>query len=93
MVKFVVMPDHLDHIIKAFEQMRKHKLKMNSLKHAFGVQVRNFLGFLVHQQGIEVDRNKAKAIIEAWPSKTKKELQWLFNQINFQRWFIFNTAR
>lgn len=25
----------------------------------------NFLGFLVHQRGIEVDKNKTKAILEA----------------------------
>ena len=45
-----------------FQRMRIHKLKMNHLKWAFGVSVGNFLGFLVHQRGIEVDKNKAKAI-------------------------------
>lgn len=33
-----------------------------------------FSDFLVHQRGIEVDKNKAKAIMAAPPSKSKKEL-------------------
>ena len=40
--------EHVDHIIKIFEMMRHHLLKLNPLKCAFGVCVGNFLGFLVH---------------------------------------------
>ena len=49
----------VDHLRKSFERMRHHQLELNPLKCAFGVCVRNFLGFLVHQRGIEVDQNKA----------------------------------
>ena len=45
---------------------------MNPAKCAFGVSASNFLGFLVHSQGIEVDRNKTKAMLEARPSRNKK---------------------
>ena len=44
-----------DHLRKSFESMRHHQLKLNSLKCAFGVCAGSFLGFLVHQRGIEVD--------------------------------------
>ena len=66
---------HLKNLEKAFLRMRKHKLKMNPLKCAFGVQAGNFLGFLVHNRGIEIDQNKAKAIMQAKPPSNKKELQ------------------
>ena len=33
---------------------------MNPAKCAFGVSAGNFLGFLVHSQGIEVDKKKKK---------------------------------
>ncbi|GKV52897.1 hypothetical protein SLEP1_g59450 [Rubroshorea leprosula] len=59
--------DHLVHLRKAFERMRQHDLKMNPLKCAFGVSVGNFLGYLVHERGLEVDKNKARAVIEAKP--------------------------
>ena len=64
--------NHLDFLQKSFERMRSHQLKMNPLKCAFGVSARNFLGFLVHQRGIEVDKNKCKAIIDAKPLDNKK---------------------
>ena len=66
---------HLVDLEKAFQRMRSHNLKMNPLKCAFGVSAGNFLGFLVHQRGIEVDKNKAKAIQAASPPRNKKELQ------------------
>ena len=47
--------DHLDFLKNFFERMRSHQLKMNPLKCAFGVFAGNFLGFLIHQRGIETD--------------------------------------
>lgn len=52
--------------------MRRHQLKMNPLKCAFGVSAGNFLGFLVHQRGSK----KIKQITSSEP-KTKRELQSL----------------
>ncbi|XP_020235572.1 uncharacterized protein LOC109815302 [Cajanus cajan] len=40
------------------------------LKNAAG----EFLGFVIHQKGIEVNRNKTKAIMETKPPSNKKEL-------------------
>ncbi|CAL8993162.1 unnamed protein product [Prunus brigantina] len=82
---------HLDDLRSAFERMWRHQLKMNPKKCAFRVSARNFLGFLVHQRGIEIDKNKAKAIIDAPPPKNKKGVQSLLGQINFLRMFIANS--
>ena len=38
---------HLENLEKVFIRMRKHQLKMNPLKCAFGVMAGIFLGFLV----------------------------------------------
>ncbi|KAM2111844.1 hypothetical protein ACFX1R_014418 [Malus domestica] len=84
---------HLDDFRQAFLRMRRHNLKMNPAKCAFGVSAGNFLGFLVHHRGIEVDDNKARVIINAPPLTTKKQLQSLLNKINFLRRFIVNSAR
>ena len=45
--------------------MRIYQLKLNPLKCAFGVQVGNFLRFLVHQRGIEIEKNKVRAVLKA----------------------------
>ena len=50
---------HLDDLRPTFLHMRRHHHKMNPAKCAFGVSAGNFLGFLVHHRGIEIDENKA----------------------------------
>ena len=64
----------MKHLRKSFEMIRLHQLKLNPLKCALGVQAENFLGFLAHQRGVEVDQNKAKPIILAKAPKNNKEL-------------------
>ena len=91
-VKSMSHQTHLDDLRQAFLRMRRHHLKMNPAKCAFGVSAGNFLGFLVHHRGIEVDENKARAILTASPPTTKKQLQSLLGQINFLRRFIANSA-
>ncbi|XP_024200133.1 uncharacterized protein LOC112203390 [Rosa chinensis] len=73
--------DHIVDLRKVFERMRLHKLKMNPTKCIFRVQVGDFLGFVVHQRGIEVPEDKENAVINASPPRTKKELQQLLGKI------------
>src|SRR3954464_3602186 len=84
---------HLDHLSQSFERMRKYGLKMNPLKCAFFVQAGDFLGFVVHKKGKEIDQNTTKAIMETKSPSTKKELQSLLGKINFLRRFISNLSR
>ena len=56
------------------ECIRKHGLKMNPNKCAFGVSAGQFLGFMVHERGIEIGQKSMKAIDEAEPPATKIEL-------------------
>ena len=73
-------------------RIRIHNLKMNPAKCVFFAEAGDFLGFLVHQPGIEIPKDKAHAIINASPPTTKKELQQLIGWINFLRHFISNAA-
>jgi len=45
---------HLADLRKILECTRKHGLKMNPNKCAFGVSVRQFLGFMVHREGLKL---------------------------------------
>src|ERR1044072_1611605 len=91
-VKYASKNGHFDHLRYAFERMRKHGLKMNPLKCAFGVVVGDFLGFVVHKKGIEINQNKTKAIFNTSPPSNKKQLQYLLGKINFLRRFISNLS-
>ena len=54
-VKSKVVENHLTDLVETFETLRKHRLKLNALKCAFGVSSGKFLGYLVTYQGIEVN--------------------------------------
>jgi hypothetical protein len=61
---------------------------MNPKKFAFGVSAGQFLGFLVHERGIEISLKSQEAVKTMVPPTTKKELQQLIGKINFVRRFI-----
>ncbi|KAM1411305.1 hypothetical protein ACFXTO_024189 [Malus domestica] len=91
-VKSKTEKQHLIDLRQALTRMRIHKLKMNPKKCAFGVKAGNFLGFLVHQRSVEVDKNKSQAIMESLPPTNKMQLQRLLGKINFLKRFIANLA-
>lgn len=74
------------------ERSRKYGLKMNPNKCAFGVLAGEFLGFLVHEKGIEVGKKSLQSIKNIQPPTNKKELQSLVGKINFIRRFISNLS-
>jgi len=84
--------DHLSHLRQSFERIRQYGLKMNPLKCAFGVCAGDFFDFVVHKKGIEINRNKTKAIKETKAPATNKELQSLLGKVNFLRRFISNMS-
>ena len=51
-----------------------------------------FLGFLVHQRGVEVDQYKDKAIISIKAPQNRKELEKFLGQVNYLRRFISNLV-
>ena len=77
---------------KVLERTRKFGLKMNPKKCAFGVSAGPFLGFLVHERGIEIGLKSQEAVKSMKPPTTKKELQKLIGKINFVRRFISNLS-
>ena len=51
-----------------------------------------FLGFLVHERGIEIGLKSQEAVKTMKPPTTKKELHKLIGKINFVRRFISNLS-
>ena len=84
--------EHLADLQEALECTRSYGLKMSPNKCAFGVSAGQFLGFMVHDRGIEVNQRSIKAINETVPPANKTELQYLIGKINFIRRFISNLS-
>ena len=66
--------EHVKHLLKLFQRLRKYKLRFNPNKCTFGVRSGNLLGFIVSERGIEVDPAKVKAIQEMLAPKTEKQV-------------------
>jgi hypothetical protein len=69
----------------ALERMRKYRLRMNPLKCAFSVLASRFLGFVMHEQGIQVNPKKVESIKELGEPMCKKDVQKLLGKINYLR--------
>jgi len=84
--------EHLEDLNKTLMCARKHGLRMNPHKCAFGVSGGQFLGFMVHEKGIEVGQKCFEAIGKTVPPSSKTELQSLISKFNFVMRFISNLS-
>ena len=91
-VKAKKREEHFYVLKRVFERCRAFKLRMNPLKCAFGVSSGKFLGFLVHNRGIDVDPAKAMAIETMRPPVTVKERKSFLGKVSYIRRFIPGLA-
>jgi hypothetical protein len=84
--------DHLADLRLALERMRKYGLRMNPLKCVFGITAGRFLGFIVHEKGIQIDPKKVESIKGIEEPVCKRGVQKLLGKINYLRRFISNLA-
>ncbi|XP_050877297.1 uncharacterized protein LOC127081051, partial [Lathyrus oleraceus] len=80
--------DHIDHLQKLFEHLRKFRLRLNPAKCTFGVRSGKLLGFIVSQRGIEVDPDKVRAIQEMPAPRTEREVRGFLGRLNYISRFI-----
>jgi hypothetical protein len=73
-VKSALVEGHLGDLQQVLERTRRFGLRMNPKKCAFGVSAGQFLGFLVHQRGIEIGLKSQEAVRTMVPPSTKREL-------------------
>ncbi|CAL8992411.1 unnamed protein product [Prunus brigantina] len=91
-VKSRTRGSHQEVLRRVLERCRLYGLKMNPKKCAFGVSSGKFLGFQVHQRGIDVDSEKTKAICSLAPPKSPKELKSFMGRLSYIRRFIPGLA-
>jgi hypothetical protein len=93
LVKLAKFGSHIADLRKAFDKMCLYDLKMNPRKCAFGVSTGKFLGFIIHEHGIEVHPDRIKSIRNVGaPTTYKLEIQKFLSKVNYLRRFISNLA-
>ncbi|XP_039048787.1 uncharacterized protein LOC120189633 [Hibiscus syriacus] len=80
--------EHVEHLRKLFQRLRKFQLRLNPNKCTFGVTSGKLLGFVVRKEGIEVDPDKIKAIQNLPPPRTQKEVRGFLGRLNYIARFI-----
>nr|XP_023884735.1 uncharacterized protein LOC111996931 [Quercus suber] len=73
---------------EVFETLRRHKLRLNAEKCAFGVGAGKFLGYLIMSRGIEVNPDQIEAIKRLNPPSNPKEVQVLTGMLAALNRFI-----
>jgi hypothetical protein len=86
------MDSHLAELHLALERMCRYGLKMNPLKYAFGVSAGKFLGFIIHEYGIEIDPTKIGSINKVQPPQCTNDMQNFLGKVNYLRRFISNLS-
>ena len=65
---------HIEDLQGTFKVLRQHKLRLNAEKCIFGVGAGKFLGYLVINQGIEINPDQIDAVRRLNPSSNLKEV-------------------
>jgi len=84
--------DHPSHLRLVFERCHFYKIRLNPNKCIFMVTSGRLLGFIMSNEGIQVDPFKVEAIIQLPPLSSIQQLQSLQGKANFLRRFIENYA-
>jgi hypothetical protein len=82
-VKSADCGSHIADLRKAFDKMCRYGLKMNPHKCAFGVSAGKFLGFIIHEYGIEIDPNRNKSIRNMGAPTCKLKVQKFLRKVNY----------
>ena len=84
-VKSDSMDNYLADLCLALERTCRYGSKMNPLKCAFGMSAGKFLGFIIHEHGIEIDPIKIESINKLQPPQCKNDMQKFLGKVNYLR--------
>ncbi|CAA0809002.1 Unknown protein, partial [Striga hermonthica] len=92
LVKSKSSASHSGDLRETFKTLRAFGMKLNPSKCAFGVKAGRFLGYIVTERGIEVNREKVKAILDMASPRNIRDVQVLTGRIAGLSRFIARAA-
>ena len=83
---------HVMDLNETFEIQRRHKLRLNANKCAFGIGARKCLGYMITNRGIEVNPNQMRATQQLSLPSNPKDVQKLTRMIVTPNNFVSKLA-
>ncbi len=88
LVNFKMKKEHVQHVKKVLQTLKKVDLRIKSGKSEFHVQSVQFLRFIITSQSLRMNSKKIEAVTTWLMSKSKIEVQFFLEFANFYRRFI-----
>ena len=85
--------EHLQRLDQVLERLSRHNLKANLAKCSFGASETTYLGFRLTKDGIVPGSDKLKAVKEAQPPTTVRQVRQFLGLCNFFRGHIQHFAQ
>lgn len=87
------LQEHVQHVRRVLQRLLENGLFVKTEKCIFHAQSVPFLGYIVSTEGIRMDPDKVKAVVD-WPSPdSRKALQRFLGFANFYRRFVRNFSQ
>nr|XP_025638546.1 uncharacterized protein LOC112733717 [Arachis hypogaea] len=75
------------------DTLRRHQMRLNPTKCAFGMEAGKFLGFMITQRGVEANPEKCRAILEMTSPKNLHDVQKLTGRLTALSRFLGASAQ
>src|SRR5258706_4223304 len=85
--------DHIAFTKRVLDRLQEHRLAIATEKCEWHKSKVNFLGYIISEEGIEMDQEKIKTILQWDPPGAVKEVQSFLGFANFYRHFIEGYSR
>ncbi len=87
------LQEHVQHVRRVLQRLLENGLFVKAEKCEFHAQSVTFLGYVVSSEGMRMDPDKVKAVVD-WPTPdSRKALQRFLGFANFYRRFIRNFSQ
>ncbi|XP_065017671.1 uncharacterized protein LOC135644139 [Musa acuminata AAA Group] len=83
---------HLTDLVETFATLRRFGMRLNPAKCAFGVTSGKFLGFIIHERGIDANPEKVQVIVNMQSPRTIKDLQRLNGRLVAMSHFLARSG-
>ena len=86
------LKEHKQQVCKVLQKLKEAGLFIKPEKCEFSVQKTTFLGFIISEEGLEMDPEKVNAVLNWETPKSVKDIQCFLGFANFYRRFIYRYS-